>query len=109
MEHLESSETGRGAQIAIGFGIGAGLHLVFQGLFFALGSTLVEQGTDPYGLTVLLPLFFIGGSQLVYVLPAVVIAYWRRRPGIGQGLLLLAGLTFLINAACYGVMFFGAA
>lgn len=48
--------------------------------------------------------FFIGIAQLVYVIPALIIA--RNRRGIMQGLLIGAGITFLLNAACFGFVFY---
>jgi hypothetical protein len=46
----------------------------------------------------------IGIVQLVYILPAIMI--FRKHPGMVQGLLIAAGITFLLNAACYGYMTF---
>lgn len=48
--------------------------------------------------------FFIGFAQLIYLLPALVI--FRQKSGILQGLLIGAGITFLLNIACFG-MFMG--
>ena len=50
--------------------------------------------------------FGIGISQFVYIVPAVVIARRHRRPGIVQGLIIGASLTFLLNAACVGTFWF---
>ncbi|GBG10693.1 hypothetical protein PAT3040_05445 [Paenibacillus agaridevorans] len=46
--------------------------------------------------------FFIGVVQLLYLLPAIIIC--RKRGGIVQGLLIGAGVTFLLNAACFGIV-----
>jgi hypothetical protein len=47
------------------------------------------------------PLYFgIGIVQLVYIVPALIIC--RKTPGLVQGLLIAAGVTFLLNAACFG-------
>lgn len=46
--------------------------------------------------------FFIGVAQLVYVIPALIIC--RKDTGMMQGILIAAGVTFLINAACFGIV-----
>lgn len=75
--------------VLAGIGLGLGLHLI-QFLLF-----LVVPGT----------LFFIGLSQLIYMVPAILIANSKRHKGMAKGLIILAALTFLLNAACYGFFF----
>lgn len=45
-------------------------------------------------------LIFLGISQLLYVIPAVLIARRKARPGIAKGLIIGAALTFLLNGTC---------
>ena len=52
-----------------------------------------------------IPLWIIGLSQLLYIVPAILIARGRGRPGIVRGLIIGASLTFLLNAACFGFIF----
>jgi hypothetical protein len=49
--------------------------------------------------------FGIGITQLIYVVPAVI--YFRRngKPLIAKGVIIGASITFLLNAACFGVLF----
>ena len=47
--------------------------------------------------------FLIGVAQLIYVIPALI--YFRKRTGIMQGIIIVAVLTFLLNAACFGIVF----
>lgn len=56
--------------------------------------------------TALFPVFLvvIGVAQLLYVLPAVWMAHRKKRTGIVQGMLIGAGLTLLLNAACFGII-----
>lgn len=63
------------------------------------------------GLTMLLHLILlaypmsyilIGVVQLIYVVPALIWA--RHRTGIMQGIIIAAALTFLLNAACFGIV-----
>lgn len=46
--------------------------------------------------------FLIGVVQLIYVIPALSFVY--KNPGMVQGILIGAGITFLINAACFGIV-----
>lgn len=63
------------------------------------------------GLTMLLHLILlaypmsyilIGVVQLIYVVPALIWA--RHRTSIMQGIIIAAALTFLLNAACFGIV-----
>ncbi|MFS0840857.1 hypothetical protein [Paenibacillus sp. 1P03SA] len=48
-----------------------------------------------------LPMFFgIGIVQMIYVLPLLLI--YSKRTAVVQGILIGAGITFLLNAACFG-------
>jgi hypothetical protein len=49
--------------------------------------------------------FFISVAQLVYLIPALIIC--RKNRGMIQGLLIGAGVTFLLNAACFGLLMSG--
>ncbi|MBE1442989.1 hypothetical protein [Paenibacillus sp. OAS669] len=50
-------------------------------------------------------IFFISVAQLVYLIPALILL--RKNKGIFQGLLIGAGITFLLNAACFGLLLGG--
>jgi len=49
--------------------------------------------------------FFISVVQIIYLIPAILI--FRKKSGIVQGLLIGAGITFLLNAACFGLVVSG--
>ncbi|GMK46877.1 hypothetical protein PghCCS26_40060 [Paenibacillus glycanilyticus] len=49
--------------------------------------------------------FFISIAQIVYLLPAIFV--FNKKTGIVQGLLIGAGITFLVNAACFGLLVSG--
>ncbi|RUT35515.1 hypothetical protein EJP77_00350 [Paenibacillus zeisoli] len=51
-----------------------------------------------------LAFFGIGVAQLLYLIPAIVIALVKKRTGIAQGLILGGVITFLLNAACFGLL-----
>jgi hypothetical protein len=48
----------------------------------------------------------IGLTQLVYMVPAIVIALRRGRTSLAKGLIIGAAVTFLLNAACWGAVGF---
>ena len=71
-----------------------------------------------FGLSFLLHLFqvpmqrvfhigiqWIGVSQLVYMVPAILIAKVSGRRGLVIGLIIGASLVFLFSAACFGLLF----
>ncbi|GFN32301.1 hypothetical protein [Paenibacillus xylaniclasticus] len=45
--------------------------------------------------------FFISFAQILYLVPAILI--FNKKSGIVQGLLIGAGITFLLNVACFGL------
>ena len=49
-------------------------------------------------------LLLIGLSQLVYMVPAIVIARRRGRADLVQGLTIGLAATFLLNAGCWGLL-----
>ncbi|MFC4779524.1 hypothetical protein ACFO9Q_22320 [Paenibacillus sp. GCM10023252] len=49
-----------------------------------------------------IPILFLGLVQIVYVLPLA--AVFHKDPAMQQGIFLAAGLTFLLNAACFGIV-----
>lgn len=52
----------------------------------------------------ILPLVLIGVSQLVYVVPAVLILRRKGRFDTVKGLWIGAGITLLLNATCFGLV-----
>src|SRR5205085_498167 len=56
-------------------------------------------------LTTGISLIFVGLSQLIYIIPAIL--FYRRddRSDVVKGLIIVAAITFLLNATCT-VLFF---
>ncbi len=46
----------------------------------------------------------IGITQFVYMLPLMVYAGVKQNTRLLQGLAVGAGITFLVNAACFGIV-----
>jgi hypothetical protein len=86
---------------------GLGLTLLFH--FVVQVSTLFILGTivtGERGLELsLLPVMYIGLSQLVYMIPAIWIARRKGETETAKGLIIGASLTFLLNAACNELAF----
>ncbi|MBW5448840.1 hypothetical protein GE107_22625 [Cohnella sp. CFH 77786] len=68
---------------------------VVLGFFLCLGLHLLHLLYIP-------AVIVIGLTQWLYVIPMLIV--FRRRKGVMQGLLIAAALTFLLNAACFGIV-----
>ena len=84
---------------------------MFEGVAAALAATALMPGLAfsllwfPAVRTVILgALFYLGLTQLTYVLPIILafLAFGRRKAAIG--VLIPAALVFLLNAACWGMV-----
>jgi hypothetical protein len=75
--------------IAKGFGIGVLLTAGGIGICFAV-SIFVVIG--------------IGVAQLLWILPTYLYYNSRNETETAKGLLIVAGLVFLLNASCWGIL-----
>jgi hypothetical protein len=91
----------------VGWGIGlvALLHLlqIPLAVVVSVASCLLDP-LNLCGLLGIFPVLGIGVSQLLYVVPAVVLAVRRQRPGLAKGIVIGAAATFLLNAACWAML-----
>ena len=87
--------------ISAGLGLTLVFHLLAQVPAFFLLLTIV---TGERGIVLAIsPVMYIGLSQLVYMIPAVLIFRRRGDTETAKGLIVGASLTFLLNAACNGL------
>ena len=77
------------------YGVGAGLGICF---LLHLLQFPIRELTQGMGI------LFIGVTQLIYMVPAMIVAGVKHQPGILKGLALGAAITFLLNAACFGIV-----
>ena len=56
-------------------------------------------------LTIGISLIALGLTQLVYVIPAIIIYRRKGRPGIVKGLIIGAAITLLLNGTCTAMFF----
>ena len=90
--------------IRAGLGLTLLFHFVVQvSLLFILGTIVTGERGLELGI---LPVMYIGLSQLVYMIPAAWIARRKGETETAKGLIVGASLTFLLNAACNGLVFF---
>ncbi len=72
-----------------------GLHVIAGAVSFVL-SVVPALSMVPLGFFLL-----IGLSQLLYVVPSVIVSYLLGQPATAQGFIIGAAITFAINAACW--------
>ena len=85
--------------IAKGLGL---LLLLHAAAAVVCGSLAWIADGDPLGgLSILLGIGFV---QILYVAPAAIVLSSKRRPRTLKGLLIGAGITLLVNAACAGIV-----
>ena len=105
---MNDAKTSRGGrQVALGFGLAFLLHLLQIPLTLGLWRLNVSIEST-FGSLVNFPFVFIGGTQLVYLIPAALIARLKGKPGLMKGLLIGGALTLLLNGLCFGLFASGA-
>ena len=93
-------------EVLKGFAIGIGLIIV--GTCLLAGISLFLAGHFRiFGLISIWLFFGFGISQLIYMLPAILIARRRGRTGLAKGLIIAASLAFLLNASCFALFWSG--
>lgn len=80
---------------------GFGLTLLLHVLQIPIAILVNLVSSDPYAFIV--PLIFFSITQLVYIIPALIIAHLTSKPHLVKGLLIGAGISMLLNASCAGV------
>jgi hypothetical protein len=80
-----------------GFGFSVLLHILQIPICLLL--SLYDRDTPMFSL------LFIGVSQLIYMIPAIIIAGVKGKSHIMKGLIIGASVVFLLNAACTGLFF----
>jgi len=66
---------------------------------------LTVGGMVVSGVFAWVPLWGIGIVQLLWMLPAWRIYRRRGQEETAKGILIVAGVVFLLNASCWGLMF----
>ena len=99
MENLPNDATHNRAtsrkEIRQGLGMLALLHVLF--VLLCLAATMAGIG-DPYAGIAYAA--FIGFTQFVYVIPALLLTWRMKRSGWMKGILIGAAITFLVTSTC---------
>jgi hypothetical protein len=93
-------------EVLKGFVLGAVLVIVSTCAVGAAGVGLARY-LRSFATVGLWFVFGFGVSQLIYMLPAIVIARRRGRPGLAKGLIIAASIAFLLNASCFALLLSG--
>src|SRR5262249_26223162 len=87
-------------EVVKGFLIGLVVVIVFTCALGAAGFGLAGY-LRSFATIGLWFVFGFGVSQLIYMVPAILIARRRGRMGLAKGLIIAASLAFLLNASCF--------
>ena len=85
---------------------------VWLGLLIGVGVSIVAVAVSVALMVGLGGLFLVGGIGIVQALWIVPLYLYFRRNGqkeVGKGVLIVAGLVFLLNASCWGLFLSGGA
>ncbi|MBK7644884.1 MAG: hypothetical protein IPJ19_17890 [Planctomycetes bacterium] len=96
---MDESQSPDQGSIARGIGLTAVLHAAV--LIVCCAFALVASGDAMNGL---MPFLGIGLFQLLYMGPALLYISKRKQPRTLKGMQIALGITFLLNAACFGVV-----
>ncbi len=88
------------------------LHIAFGCLWFLLSAAVLSA--IPYFnknynfMLLLLPILFIGITQIIYLLPAYFYFSKKGRSEVGKGIIVGGLITFMVDGACSGTITLGA-
>ena len=87
--------------IAAGLGLAFLFHVSAVVVMFIIATvTPDEQGMELLAFS----LMYLGLFQLLYMIPAILISRGRGSTETAKGLIIGASITFLLNAACSGLV-----
>lgn len=87
--------------MAAGFGLGLLLHFLGQ---VGWGVLAVVLFGEPGALAFVLPWFFLGWTQLVYMVPAAIWYHVQGRRRTATMLWIMTAVAFLVTSACAASM-----
>jgi hypothetical protein len=83
---------------------GVVLGLVLTIVLHVVGGMLILASiNDPGGYKGLGVIMFLGVVQLLYMIPAILLARMGGHRALAKGLIIGAAVTFLLNATCWMV------
>jgi hypothetical protein len=105
-ETPQPEKHGVGRGVALGLGLNAVFALLWYGrVMYGLRGALPQLPSYRWLNTLLFQsLFWIGATQLIYILPAIAHYHRKQRPGVVKGLVIAATLVMLLNVICRVVL-----
>jgi len=91
----------RPPSVARGVGLAIALYAAHVAVVF-VGAALARAGGAGAGLLGFASFLYVGVAQIVYMGPAIAIAYSRGRMDLVKGLCIAGAVVALLNAACWG-------
>lgn len=91
-----------GIRVFLGFLLGTVLNVVVIMAGFLLSALIPLHSRS--GEIWLYALVFIGGVQLIWQLPLILLLRWKGHKALALGVILLAALVALLNATCWGLL-----
>jgi hypothetical protein len=88
---------------------GVGLTALLHGLAGVFWLIYGSMASGEQSLSGVIFMGFLGVSQFLYILPAMIVAAIMGRSALLKGLILGASITFILNALCVGVVYVGSA
>ncbi len=85
--------------ILLGIGLVLLMHLIASIIAYLLAVNL-----NDYAQQIMLGLFSLGLSQLIYVLPAIAVTAIKRKFALMKGVIICAVITALLNGGCWLVV-----
>lgn len=89
--------------VRAGLALTLGLHVLGQLVLCLIVFAIATREDAAY--LAIVPVIYVGLSQLVYMIPAILLLRRRGDAETVKGLIIGASLTFLLNAACSGLLF----
>lgn len=92
------------AEVLGGFVLGIGLVAMCNFLLYMAFRSMVSSRLC---WIVLWLIFGFGVTQLIYMVPAILVARRRGNVGRAKGLIIAASLAFLLNGSCFVLFWIG--
>ena len=87
--------------ILLGTGLVLFMHLIATIIAYLLAVNFID-----YSQQIMLTLFSLGLTQLIYVLPAIAVTARKRKFALMKGVIIAAVITALLNGGCWLIVYY---
>jgi len=84
-----------------------GFQLVIITIMFAVAASMPGKSGESIGYSAVAAPFVCGATQLLYMIPAILIYRRKGRTDVAKGITIVAAITLLLNASCFGLLWLG--